>query len=215
MKSLRLKYAAELEDLSTQDAAVYFEHNQTFEYADMLNWPELFAYKPVCRFKAARSSQSLYLHFQVIEKHIRALYATDQQPVWEDSCVEFFCKLPEQDHYYNFEFNCIGTCLATKRKGRNIDVEPLSDIQLKSIKRFSSLGNSPFAEKTGDFEWHLTVEIPFEVLQTIPEKLPEKLQANFYKCGDGTATPHYLSWNLIATNKPDFHRPEFFGEIIL
>ena len=44
---------------------------------------------------------------------------------------------------------------------------------------------------------------------------PESIRANFYKCGDKTAHPHYLSWSPIDTPKPDFHRPEFFGELIL
>jgi hypothetical protein len=46
-----------------------------------------------------------------------------------------------------------------------------------------------------------------------PGNLPETLRANFYKCGDGTSVPHYLSWNQVITETPDFHRPEFFGEI--
>ncbi|MBO7233161.1 MAG: hypothetical protein J6V16_08435, partial [Bacteroidales bacterium] len=25
--------------------------------------------------------------------------------------------------------------------------------------------------------------------------------------------PHYLSWQPINTEKPDFHRPEFFGTL--
>ena len=32
---------------------------------------------------------------------------------------------------------------------------------------------------------------------------------------DKTAHPHYLSWSPIGTEKPDFHRPEFFGELVL
>jgi hypothetical protein len=46
-----------------------------------------------------------------------------------------------------------------------------------------------------------------------PGNLPETIRANFYKCGDSTAVPHYLSWSHIATETPDFHRPEFFGEL--
>jgi hypothetical protein len=213
MKSLSLKYISKLEGIAIKDAADYFRQNQVFEYVDMLNWHTQYPYKPVCRFKIARSSQSLFIHFIVNEKNIRAIYTTDQQPVWEDSCVEFFCQLPEQEHYYNFEFNCIGTCLATKRKGRELDIQPLSEQKMKSIKRYASLGNEPFNEKTGHFEWELTVEIPFETMEIPHENLPESLRANFYKCGDGTSVPHYLSWNHIATESPDFHRPEFFGEL--
>jgi hypothetical protein len=214
MKSLSLNYSSILEKTDIKDAAVYFKRNQVFEYMDMLNWPTMFPYKPVCRFKIARSAQSLFVHFNVIEKNVRALYSTDQQAVWEDSCVEFFCKLPEQEHYYNFEFNCIGTCLATRRKGRDLDIQPLPEHMMKTIKRYASLGREPFNEQTGHFEWELTVEISFEIMEIPQGNLPETLRANFYKCGDGTSVPHYLSWNLIQSIKPDFHLPEFFGEII-
>ena len=39
------------------------------------------------------------------------------------------------------------------------------------------------------------------------------LRANFYKCGDKLQQMHFLSWNPIDVPKPDFHRPDFFGEV--
>lgn len=39
------------------------------------------------------------------------------------------------------------------------------------------------------------------------------IRANFYKCGDALKKPHFLSWSPINIEKPDFHRPDFFGEI--
>ena len=33
------------------------------------------------------------------------------------------------------------------------------------------------------------------------------------KCGDDTAVPHFLSWNPIGAPRPNFHTPEYFGEI--
>lgn len=65
----------------------------------------------------------------------------------------------------------------------------------------------------GLFAWNLLVAIPFELIGLDGNNLPEKLYANFYKCADGTSLPHYLSWSPIETEKPDFHRPDFFGEI--
>ena len=215
MKSLTINYVSKLEDIDLLETARYFERNQVFEYIDMLNWPTQFPYKPISQFKLARSSKSLFIYFKTIEQSIRALYSTDQESVWEDSCVEFFCKSPKHDYYFNFEFNCIGTCLATKRKGRDIDVQTLSTSKMNSIKRFASLGNKTFDEKTGNFEWKLTVEIPFEVMDIQTENLPERLLANFYKCADGTDVPHYLSWSQIQSKFPDFHQPDYFGELYL
>jgi hypothetical protein len=37
--------------------------------------------------------------------------------------------------------------------------------------------------------------------------------ANFYKCGDKLAEPHFIAWSNIDTPKPDFHRPDFFGQV--
>jgi hypothetical protein len=38
------------------------------------------------------------------------------------------------------------------------------------------------------------------------------LRGNLYKCADKSKTPHYLSAFPVETEKPDFHRPEFFHE---
>ena len=67
----------------------------------------------------------------------------------------------------------------------------------------------------GIFAWELLAVIPFDLIGVDPIRLPEKIYANFYKCADATALPHYLSWSPIDTPAPDFHRPEFFGELYL
>ena len=67
----------------------------------------------------------------------------------------------------------------------------------------------------GIWDWRVTLLIPFHLIGVDPEALPEKLRANFYKCGDCTAHPHFLSWSPIDTPNPDFHRPDFFGELLL
>ena len=35
-----------------------------------------------------------------------------------------------------------------------------------------------------------------------------------YKCGDQTKYEHYMSWNYVGNEVPQFHSPEFFGEMI-
>ncbi|MDD2286344.1 MAG: carbohydrate-binding family 9-like protein [Paludibacter sp.] len=186
-----------------------------YEQIDAVNWPESYPLKPACKFNIVRSSSAFFIHFVVNEKQVRAIYSKDQDPVWQDSCVEFFCQLPGKESYFNFEFNCIGTCLATERKSRTEDINPLPAEKMSLIKRYASLGNEPFEEKKGNFDWTLTVEIPFSLLGINPNNLLESIKANFYKCGDETSAPHYVSWNPIEVENPDFHRPDFFGEINL
>lgn len=215
MKQLKIHYSPKLEGASIKDAANFFEQNNTFEYIDMLNWPMQFPYKPDCRFKITRSMKSIFLYFKIIEKDIKAVYDTDHDPVWQDSCVEFFCQLSDQKSYYNFEFNCIGACLATKRDSRTDNIIPFNREQMGCIKRYASLGNDSFEPKKGIYEWKLTVEIPLFLIGIVPGDLPRVIKANFYKCADESTAPHYLSWSLISAPEPDFHRPEYFGELII
>jgi len=59
----------------------------------------------------------------------------------------------------------------------------------------------------------MVAAIPTSIFVHHPNLTFDKLQAkaNFFKCGDDTQQPHFLSWQPIDTPRPDFHRPEFFG----
>ena len=130
--------------------------------------------------------------------------------VYADSCVEFFVREPQADHYYNFEINCIGTALAARRLSRN-EYGYLPAEQMQRIKVRPSLPAAiPFE---GEGKWSIEVEIPFSVIGI--NGTPTALEGNFYKCGDKTPVPHFLSWSPIATPTPDFHRPESFGVLLL
>ena len=71
--------------------------------------------------------------------------------------------------------------------------------------------------REGPQEWTLTIAIPKRLYAQADLDLTSfsgrTVRANFYKCGDDTAVPHYLSWNPIPIPKPNFHTPEHFGEI--
>lgn len=115
--------------------------------------------------------------------------------------------------YTNFEFNCIGTCSASSRRSRNEDIVLFSPNEMAAIQRYPSMGRRAFKEMEGMFEWELTVKIPMKLMNIDPENLPEKIRVNFYKCADDTDSMHFVSWAPIDTENPDFHRPEYFGEL--
>jgi hypothetical protein len=99
------------------------------------------------------------------------------------------------------------------RKQRNfIDAEQIE----REIQVVSSLGRAPFAQKNGEQSWEMTVVIPASLFTNNPFIQLENLKAkaNFYKCGDDTEEPHYLSWNPVGTERPDFHQPAFFGDLV-
>ena len=178
-----------------------------------VNWPETFPYAPLCSGRVARTKDALVVDFRVSGLDLRAQNTEDNGRQWEDSCVEVFIKDPEKADYYNFEINALGkvlACYGPVREGRTRRPQE----QMEQILRFGHLEGGPL-DKEGVQTWRVGVVIPFELIGVDHGNLPHSIRANFYKCGDKTAHPHYLSWSPIDTPKPDFHRPEFFGELLL
>ncbi len=213
MKSLKVPYIPELAGAGVDNIIRLLETGCAKSSIDQANWSD-FSYKPITIFSLARDDSRFYLYYFVRGNCLRAVHYKDQDPVWTDSCVEFFVQVPGSEYYTNFEFNCIGTCYAANCKSRS-DFTLLSAEQLSLISRTASLGSKPFQEMQGLFTWELLVEIPFSLLGLGVDNLPTMLKGNFYKCADKTELPHYVSWNAIDVERPDFHRPEFFGELIL
>ncbi len=181
---------------------------------DTLPWKNSFPYLPSVQLRTTYADDKLLLNFKVTEKHILAKHELINQPVSRDSCVEFFVSVDNKKTYYNFEFNCIGTCLAGFGSSQK-DLKLIDTKIIESIKTFSTLGNKPFSEKTGTFTWSIVIVIPASVffMHNIKSFEDKIFHANFYKCGDRLSTPHYVCWNTIETPNPSFHQPEYFGKI--
>lgn len=173
---------------------------------DELNWKEEYPYRPDVSFAAAFCDHAIYLHFKVTEETVRAVTHDDLGPVWKDSCVEFF-SCPAGDRiYYNVECNCASAVLMAVGPDRN-NREFAPESVLKSIKRFGS--------RSGH-SWEMALIIPFSAFfrHSVTSLSGKEISANFYKCGDDLPTPHFVSWNPVLTEKPDYHRPEFFGTLL-
>ena len=183
---------------------------------DKVNWPQDFPEKPEVRVEVSNSSDRLFLHYYVRGAQLRAVTTEDQGPVWEDSCVEFFCQVPGDKHYLNFETNCIGAMVASRRLSRTEDVQQLPPEQMQLIRRRCTWPREAIEEKDGLYAWEVELEIPLSLIFGDRKPVfPQTLRANFYKCADKTKRPHFLSWQPIALPRPNFHCPEFFGEIVL
>ena len=181
------------------------------ELINITPW-DTFPYKPDIAFSIAYSDHGVFLKFYVEEKHIRAIYSAPNEPVYKDSCVEFFISFGDEKEYYNFEFNCAGTCLLGFGKERTNRMM-MSDEVIRSIGFRSSL--KPAVNKDSNIGWELTLSIPNNAFQYHQFKSlkGQNFRGNFYKCGDDLPQPHFVVWNNIDTPEPDYHRPEFFGSI--
>lgn len=179
-----------------------------------LNWPDDFPYCPECNVRAVWCDKGLGILYNVKGLDLRALAMSDNGSVWQDSCCEFFVSDPCDGTYYNFEMNCIGTLLVSKRKSREDCVHYTAE-KLKKVKRFTSLERKQVEINDKEFSWSVGMFIPFSLIGIDKHHIPTSLKANFYKCGDLTAHTHFLSWSPIDVPKPDFHRPDFFGTLEL
>lgn len=190
-----------------------FQELDSFAVApvDTVCWKASFPYKPAVTARIGHNAERLFIRFDVEEENAKAVTMDNNGPVWEDSCVEFFVKVPGERFYFNFETNCIGVGLAAKRVSRS-ECTHFSPELMEKVVRRPSLEKKP-VDITGGCSWSLELEVPFELLGC--DGCPDELLVNFYKCGDKTAVPHFLSWSPVCNPTPDFHLPQFFGKLKL
>lgn len=136
---------------------------------------------------------------------VRAENTLPDSSIWEDSCLEFFFSF-DGVKYINLEVNAnsaMRASVGTERHGRSF----LKDmgIPMPQVK----------AQVCED-GWQVLFSVPADMIEAVwgcELSEVESFRANFYTCGDKTPSPHYASWSPIETEKPDFHRPEYFGLI--
>lgn len=215
MKEVKVPLIQNLNLLQMGDAVQLLANYGASLAIDEVNWPASFPYAPETNVRVAHTDTHLFLLYSVKGLQLRALAVEDHQSVWEDSCVEFFCRVPGSAYYMNFEANCIGTMTASRRISKKEDVHKLLPEEMAQIRRWSSCERQRMDEQDGEFEWQVLLAIPLALIFRRPCAFPETLEANFYKCADKTRYPHFVSWNPIDLPAPNFHCPQHFGRMVL
>lgn len=211
---------------------VPFKHiSNPGDLLDPLNWenilpvtlreirPESSDHIPHVKILLFRDHQALYGKFSVDDRYVRCVQDGYQAKVSKDSCVEFFLKPAVSKGYFNFEFSCGGNLLCyyirnpQKKDGKRIDYDILSREELDMVHRQSTLPSLVPEEITTPLFWELAFMIPFDLIQRytpLPQDTFTQIwKANFYKCGDETSHPHWISWTHLP--EKNFHRPDAFG----
>lgn len=177
-----------------------------------LTYPwDINGYKPYTEYELCMDEEGFLMHITVQERDPRRVETEHQRDVHKDSCVEWFVNfMPEIcDRYFNFEVNANGAMHVAFRKGR-YDSALLTEEDIDSLDIRTEIS----AET-----WEVRYHVPFALIQKyIPQYHYEKgmhIRTNFYKCGDETEFPHYGIWTEYPLEVPDFHRPEYFGELVL
>lgn len=171
--------------------------------------------------------QALTCRLITHERNPRTTYFAPNDPVHKDSCLEWFLApwpgLPgthdsrvsdAHGHWYlNLEANSAGTLHAAF--GTHQHRTPLDD-ELRAL--------IITVAEVADDHWSITWTVPVELVNRLAAEygLPpvvlqaqDQLGTNLYKCGDDTEVPHYLAWNPIMADAPQFHRPDQFGRLVL
>ncbi len=171
-------------------------------YLSKQRWNEFF--QPInTTFKILRGPQGISVLMHTDEKSLRAEQCEENSRVCDDSCMEFFFKPdPWDTNYINFEFNPKGILflsVGAGRHGRNIIDNDRKIFNIQSVAL--------------DGSWTLKFYIPDLFLYNYFDKIADVCRGNFYKCGELTGHSHFISWSEVEVEKPDFHIPDFFGQL--
>lgn len=205
MKSLQVQKVqlSTITEESLQDVFTSLEWHDI----DQASWSDQFPYKPQVQFQIAYTATHILLQYSVQEEYVKGQYIRSNENVWEDSCVEFFVSFDNKKTYYNIEFNVLGTGLIGYGPAVKSERNRLSAAQIDTVDTYVTL-----KKINGVKAWQSILLIPREIFGKKALE-GQTFHANFYKCGDGLPQPHFISWNKIDFPKPNFHQPEFFGEI--
>ncbi len=176
-------------------------------------------HKPKTEAKVLYDDDYIYVFFRVEDKYVQAVAQNYHDDVWLDSCVEFFFT-PGEDisqGYFNIEINCGGTMLFKHQTLRGVNVAAVENSDCDRVEIFHSEPKIIDPEKQEPTTWVIEYRLPIDVLEKyapVTKPAPGVVwRANFQKCAGKTSHPHGLTWSLIDTPRPDFHRPEFFGTL--
>ncbi len=171
------------------------------------NWNSDTSYSTFFKMCFQKNS-GIYVKMRTDETKLRAICTKRDEPVWQDSCMEFFiCAVEGREEYINFEMNSAGAYLTEFGKGKT-DRVFLKTITEREVK---------ITTEVSDNGWSLDLFVPCEL---ISEAYKTDfvggscvLKGNFYKCGDNTDLLHYDSFTRMTTLPPGFHNPECFALI--
>lgn len=212
MKQLQVPYLS-TQGMSLEEVQRVIEQKGCRVFVNTLNWRNEFPYQPLVVADVAYEEFGILIHFFVHGEDIRTTSLGDGNYVHEDSCVEFFMQREAGNSYINFEFNAAGVCYASHHSSPS-EGDKFTAQEYQQIARIATFSGQRLEQTEGLYDWHVTARIPWTVMGYSDGVMPQTMRANFYKCGDKTAHPHYLSWAPIDEPAPAFHRPQFFGTLI-
>ncbi len=184
--------------------------------------PESSDHHPKTRCKLVHDGRNIYGMYKVEDRYVRCVAENYNDSVCTDSCVEFFVEPPGGHGYLNFEFSGNGVLLLYHvrdpqrlEKGFK-DFNPVSKDDASGVRTASTLPRKVEPEITEPLTWHLAFQVPVSLFESqmkcsYGDLSGQQWRANFYKCGDKTSHPHWISY--LPVSALNFHLPQCFGPI--
>lgn len=185
--------------------------------------PEGTDHRPGTQLQILHDQASIHGRFQVEDRFVRCVHQAYGDPVYRDSCVEFFIQPKPAGGYFSFEFNCGGAFLCnyiTDETGAPASFKEYTRLSARDVAGVSvetSLPRIVDPEITRPTSWWLTFRIPVSVLEIFLGPLGtlsgQVWRGNAFKCGSGTSHPHWAAWAPV--DQLNFHLPRCFGKLVL
>lgn len=183
---------------------------------DSFHWEKEIFVRPRSYAKlCAVEGKGIFVKMWSFEKDVRAVFENRDDPVYRDSCLEFFLCPVEGSAvpYINFEMNSKGVLLSEFGSGRGSARKKIASLssEIPSVTAFS-------AEENGETAWGVSLFISEKLLSDLTGKefkvRPMTLRGNFYKCGDDTPVPHFGAFSPVGPVEKGFHNPDMFANLI-
>ncbi|MCE5185780.1 MAG: carbohydrate-binding family 9-like protein [Planctomycetaceae bacterium] len=181
------------------------------------HWPVQTCHFPETRVKLQYDAEHIYVIFQVHDQYVRAVSETCNGPVWKDSCVEFFFApySGPGTSYFNLEVNCCGVPLMQHHTGPRENTVFIDASDCRAMRIAGSVSAPVRHEIATPLTWTVEYALRLDTLvkyAAIERPAPGVIwHGNFYKCADDSSHPHWMAWSPIVSEKPNFHRPDYFG----
>ena len=173
------------------------------------HWESEPPYRPQTYFKMGVVGEDLVATLKCYEENPRAVFTERDDPIYKDSCLEFFVAPVEgREEYVNVESNSNGAFLCEFGKGKH------DRVLVSSLTPLSPVMESFEGEDLMGAFWGVTVTLTkgfLCALYKVEDINFDTVKANFYKCGDDCEIQHYLAFSPVSTLPPGFHNPECFA----
>ena len=184
--------------------------------------PESLSRHPKTSVRMLYDDVALYGLFRVEDQYVQSVYTCLNDPVCQDSCVEFFVEPPVRQGYLNFEFNCGGAkyCShvrdSTRTENGFADFLRFTPEQGERVRVYHSMPATVDPVQEAPVTWFLGFSIPFDLLEEFVGPLGalagQEWRANFYKCGGAESHQHWAAWSPV--DELNFHLPRCYAHLV-